>query len=72
MTIETKIAIDNKITELGFKGCLDFFIKTQLDPFVTAKLTSLNFRHITRSHLAGNDWDDLTELFLNWKRCNAI
>ena len=61
-----KIAIDNKITELGFTGCLDFLIKTMLNPYASDKLNKDNYRRIIRSELAAENWDDLNELFLNW------
>ena len=66
MTHEIKKAIDNKITELGFNGCLNFLTATQLNPYATLKLTEANYRRIIRSELAAENWADLTDLFLNW------
>ena len=66
MTNEIKKAIDNKITELGFIGCLNFLIETQLNPYVTLNLTETNYRRIIRSELAAENWSDLNELSLNW------
>lgn len=67
MTKEIKAAIDDKITTLGFYGCLDFLIKTQIDVYATANINENNYRRVIRSELAAENWDDLNELFLNWK-----
>lgn len=67
MTNEIKKAIDNKITKLGFNGCLNFLIETQLNPNATLKLTETNYRRIIRSELVAEKWSDLNKLFLNWQ-----
>lgn len=66
MTLETKIAIDNKITELGKSGCLDFLYKTNINPAANWS-DCRNIRRAIRSELAAEDWDGLTNLFLGWK-----
>ncbi len=66
MTNEMKKAIDSKITELGFNGCLNFLAETQLNPDATLILNEANYRRIIRSELAAENWADLNELFLNW------
>lgn len=67
MTKEIKTAIDDKITTLGFYGCLDFLIKTQINVYATDNINENNYRSITRSELAAENWADLNELFLNWQ-----
>lgn len=67
MTKEIKMAIDDKITVLGFYGCLDFLIKTQINVYATDNINENNYRSIIRSELAAENWTDLNELFLNWQ-----
>lgn len=66
MTNSIKIAIDNKITELGYTGCKNFFIETNIYATLGG-LFEKDYRRAIRSELAAENWDDLTELFLNWK-----
>ena len=67
MTTTIKTAIDNKINQLGFSGCLNFLAETQLNPCATLVLNNTNYRRVIRSELAAENWDDLTQLFLNWE-----
>ena len=66
MTTAVKTAIDSKITALGFAGCLNFLIETQLNPAATTALTEANYRRVIRGELAAENWNDLNDLFLNW------
>lgn len=66
MTNTIKTAIDNKITELGYYGCRDFFIQTNIYATM-GRFLEKDYRRAVRSLLAGENWDDLTQLFLDWK-----
>lgn len=66
MTAKMKTAIDNKITELGVTGCLNFLYETAINPAADWSRCR-NIRRAIRSELAAENWDELTRLFLNWK-----
>lgn len=65
MTATVKTAIDNKITALGRKGCLNFIMETGYYTEVGG-LFKKDFRRAVRSILAAENWEDLTDLFLGW------
>lgn len=66
MTHETAIAIDNKIKELGFNGCRKFWYEINYAPGMN-KFFERNYVRCLHSLFAGEDWDDLNNLFLNFK-----
>lgn len=69
MTIETKRAIDAKITELGTSGCIKFIRWAYPDVDASAlDRAALNggiVRRI-RAILRGENWEELTQLFLDF------
>lgn len=65
MTATIKTAIDSKITALGRKGCKNFIMETGYYTEVGG-LFEKDYRRAVRSVLAAENWEDLTELFLNW------
>ena len=65
MTATIKTAIDSKITALGNKGCKNFIMETGYYTEVGG-LFEKDYRRAVRSVLAAENWEDLTELFLNW------
>lgn len=69
MTIETKLAIDAKITQLGTAGCIQFirWVYPDVDAFALSRAASNGgiVRRI-RAILRGENWDDLTQMFLDF------
>ena len=66
MTNTIKTDIDNKITELGYAGCKNFFMETNIYATLGG-LFEKDYRRAVRSELAAENWDGLTQLFLDWK-----
>lgn len=66
MTLTARTAIDNKITELGKEGCINFLQETERYPDIDWN-NCKDIRRIIRGELAAEDWDEYTNLFLNWQ-----
>lgn len=69
MTIETKLAIDAKIAQIGTADCIKFirWIYPDVDAFALDR-AAVNGGIVRRIHaiLRGENWDDLTQLFLDF------
>ena len=65
MTRETAIAIDNKIKLLGKSGCREWWYNINYAPGMN-KLFERDHIKAIHSLLAGEDWDDLNNLFINY------
>lgn len=66
MTRETAIAIDNKIKALGYDGCRRFWYSINYAPGMN-KFFERDYVRCLHSLFAGEAWDELNNLFLNYE-----